>query len=243
MPLLHVKWFVPAGDYGRSFFSFADPTVLLWLGFVALLVGVAWFLDKKLPGPGAVFLKAVKNHEKKLICLLCVLVGISLVGMIYKEIFILDLLNFAGIVAFLLAWSGKVPGLTKEKGLRALTVLTGVALVLLAFSEKFLRPDMAMEFLAQYDFNFMKSLGFEIFSDQLFVLSVGMMEMTFGLILILGLIPRINILVLAFFFLSTNIYLFLNGYVDDGLTELIGHLPVIATVVMVTAFGSGRVRD
>lgn len=162
------------------------------------------------------------------------------IASIFGPIEALDYINLIGVAAFLAFTDHKETKHLKREGLRTLTILTGLTLVVLAFSEKLLNPDLALSLLAEYDLNFMKMMGFHHFSDELFVLSTGMMELTFGAILMLGWIPRINILSLTFFFLATNTYFFCIGQFEEGMMELLGHLPVVATVIMIVAFGVGR---
>lgn len=149
-----------------------------------------------------------------------------------------DYLNLVGIAAFLYLEKPiiKAPHPWKDHALDGLRVLTGLALVVLAFSEKLLAPGKSLSFLADYDLNFMSGLGFH-FSDRLFVLSAGSMELVFGLIMLLGWIPRINTIALAFFLISSNLYFFIQGHSIEAWTELFGHLPVIGTALLLILFG------
>ncbi len=118
----------------------------------------------------------------------------------------------------------------KECGLSFLRLGTGATLVVLGLSEKIFAPELGLNFLAQHDWNFMQLLGFN-FSDYLFVLSAGSVEMLFGLVFMLGVVTRLNALVVAIVF---SIPLFLLGPI-----ELAGHLPHFAAVVLLLLFGSG----
>ena len=75
-------------------------------------------------------------------------------------------------------------------------------------------------------------LGFHQFSDYWFVLSAGAVEVIFGLIFVLGIVTRLNALVLAGFFIATLILL--------GPMELLGHAPHFAIVFVLLVFGSGE---
>lgn len=108
---------------------------------------------------------------------------------------------------------------------------TGATLLILGFSEKILRPELGVNFLALHDWNFMQMLGFEWYSDYLFTLSAGAVESLFGLIFILGIMTRLNALVAAFVF---TIPLFILGPI-----ELAGHLPHFAAIVLLLLFGGG----
>ncbi|MCD5380979.1 MAG: DoxX family membrane protein [Candidatus Pacebacteria bacterium] len=118
----------------------------------------------------------------------------------------------------------------KEYALSFLRLGTGFTLLTLGFSEKILNPEFGINFLAQHDWNFMQSLGFE-FSNYLFVLSAGAVESLFGLVFILGVVTRLNALIVAIVF---TIPLFILGPI-----ELAGHMPHFAAVVLLLLFGSG----
>ncbi len=111
-----------------------------------------------------------------------------------------------------------------------LRIGTGATLLTLGFTEKILHPEFGINFLRQFDWNFMQLLGFP-YSDYLFVLSAGVVEALFGLIFILGIVTRLNALVVAIFF---SIPLFLLGPI-----ELAGHVPHFAAVVLILLFGAG----
>lgn len=120
----------------------------------------------------------------------------------------------------------------EEYALPLLRVIAGLNLLILGFSEKILRSDLALNFLQNYHWNFMQMLGIEWYSDLMFVYSAGIIESLLGLIFILGAITRINALVVSVFFLITLVLL--------GPTELLGHLPYFAFVILMILFGSGE---
>lgn len=149
-----------------------------------------------------------------------------------------DYINVIGMVIFLYLekpFNGKLDR-WKHRSLDFLRVLTGTALIVLAFTEKLLAPEKALSFLADYDVNFMSAIGFD-YSDRLFVLSAGSMELVFGLIMLLGFIPRINTLALAGFLISSNIFFFVQGYSSEGVVEIMGHLPIIASAILIILYG------
>ncbi|MBI2611052.1 DoxX family membrane protein [Candidatus Kaiserbacteria bacterium] len=119
-----------------------------------------------------------------------------------------------------------------EYALPLLRIGTGATLLVLGFSEKILRPELGINFLAQHHWNFMQLLGFEWYSDYLFTLSAGAVESLLGLVFILGIVTRLNALVLAIFF---TVPLFVLGPI-----ELAGHLPHFAAVVLLLLFGGGN---
>ncbi len=118
----------------------------------------------------------------------------------------------------------------KHYGLSFLRIGTGATLMILAFSEKILAPEYGINFLQIHDWNFMYKLGFE-FSNYLFVISAGAVEFILGLIFVLGLITRLNALIVAVIF---SIPLFILGPI-----ELAGHMPHFAAVVLLLLFGGG----
>jgi len=117
----------------------------------------------------------------------------------------------------------------KKYSLGILRIGTGVTLVTLGFSEKILKPELGLNFLAQHDWNFMSCLGF---SDYLFVLSAGSVEALLGVLLILGVMTRVTALVIAIIF---TIPLFILGPI-----ELAGHLPHFVAVFVILLFGAGE---
>lgn len=150
----------------------------------------------------------------------------------------IDYINLIGIAFFLFASQYKKRDFQKY-ALPSLRIFTGAALFILAFSEKLLYPDRAYEFLSRYELNFMSFVGFENYNDTLFTLSAGAVEAAFGIILMLGIIPRINIVALTGFFLASNLFFYIQGYYEEGVVELMGHLPVVATAIIIFAYGAG----
>lgn len=120
----------------------------------------------------------------------------------------------------------------QEYTLPILRLGTGTTLFVLGFSEKILRPELGINFLSEYHWNFMQNLGFAWYSDYLFTISAGAVESLIGLIFILGIITRLNTLVLAIFF---TIPMFILGPI-----ELAGHLPHFAAVLLLLLFGGGN---
>lgn len=154
----------------------------------------------------------------------------------------MDYINLIGIAIFIFLSSDKNKKLVKYEylALPLLRIFTGIALVILAFSEKLLYPSKAYELVDKYDLNFMSGLGIEWFNHELFILSAGVVETIFGLILIFGWITRINTIALTSFFIASNIYFLVIGYPEEALVELTGHLPLIGTVIILIIYGSGH---
>lgn len=115
-----------------------------------------------------------------------------------------------------------------------LRVLTGLALIILAFTEKLARPELSLEFLDRYPaFNVLQLaggvLGFEV-SDLVFVQVAAGIEILFGLLLISGALPQLVVIAAGIPFNATLVFL--------GATELIGHLPIYGAMLALLVYGS-----
>lgn len=155
----------------------------------------------------------------------------------------LEYLNMAGIACCLLLFHfhpERYRTHLKAYSIATLRILTGIALVSLGLSEKILNPDLGVYFVEDYQWNFMYNLGFTDFSNELFVFSAGMMEVIFGIILLLGTTTRVNILIVSAFMFTSNLTFFVSGNYSEALMEIFGHLPFIATAMILIFFGSGN---
>lgn len=162
---------------------------------------------------------------------------------VYGVVPALEYLNILGIACCLQLFHFhpvKLRTQLKAYSIASLRVLTGIAVITLGFSEKLLNPELGEFFVSAYQWNFMANLGMESFTDQLFVFSAGVMEVVFGIILVLGTTTRINILVVSGFMLASNITFFASREYSEALTEIFGHLPIIATAMILIFFGSGN---
>lgn len=165
------------------------------------------------------------------------------VALAFGPVSALEYLNLAGIATCLLLFHfhpEKYRVHIKAYSIAALRILTGCSLVVLGLTEKLLNPQLGEYFVRDYMWNFMARSGIEIFSDQLFVFSAGVMEVVFGIILILGTTTRLNILVVSGFMLASNITFFVTRNYSEALVEIFGHLPIIATAIILIFFGSGN---
>jgi uncharacterized membrane protein YphA (DoxX/SURF4 family) len=77
----------------------------------------------------------------------------------------------------------------------------------------------------------MQALGLDVFDDLLFVFSAGLAELTFGILIFLGVGTRIVLATVAVFFLLTSILL--------GLHELVGHIPIMVSCLVLLSEGGG----
>jgi len=136
--------------------------------------------------------------------------------------------EYFSIISF--SFLRKIVAPYKKYGLSILRLGTGTTLIVLGLSEKILAPQFGIDFLSRYEWNFMEMIGIK-FSDYLFILSSGSVEILFGLIFVLGVVTRLNSLVVAIVF---SIPLFILGPI-----ELAGHLPHFTAVVLLLLFGNG----
>lgn len=116
----------------------------------------------------------------------------------------------------------------------ALRVLTGIGIVVLAFTEKLLNVPMGVEFLERYPLNFFPAIGLEGIGDAEFILIAGTVELTFGLLLISGAFVRLMTLILWVPFNLTLPFL--------GWRELVGHLPIYGIMALIVIWGEERKR-
>lgn len=121
-----------------------------------------------------------------------------------------------------------------------LRIWTGISLVALAIGEKLAPAALGQTFVSAYQWNFMQSLGFEIFDDRLFVLSAGMIEAVIGTVLILGTTVRLVVLVLSAAMALSNVVFILQGNTEAALVEFIGHMPIIGTALILLLLGYGQ---
>lgn len=107
----------------------------------------------------------------------------------------------------------------------------GISILVLGFTEKLLAPDLGVAFLQEYPhFNVLRELGLEWFTDQRFVYLAGIVEATAGAALLCGFLPRVVILAL---WIPFNL-----GIPFLPPTELIGHLPILATMYVLLVRGT-----
>jgi hypothetical protein len=114
----------------------------------------------------------------------------------------------------------------------ALRVLTGIGIVVLAFTEKLWNVPMGVEFLERYPLNFFPAIGVEGIGDAEFILIAGTVELTFGLLLFSGAFVRLMTLILRVPFNLTLPYL--------GWRELVGHLPIYGIMALIVIWGEER---
>jgi uncharacterized membrane protein YphA (DoxX/SURF4 family) len=156
----------------------------------------------------------------------------------YGVIPILERVDLLGIALFLVILPpGDDPGgavrpreETVARAMLALRTLVGGALILLAFTEKLARPALAVDFLEEYPaFNVMRTLGLDA-SDLTFIRIAGAVELLFGLLILMGVMPQLAVIIAGIPFNATLFFL--------GASELIGHLPIYGAMLALLVAGS-----
>jgi hypothetical protein len=123
-----------------------------------------------------------------------------------------------------------VEPLAVQRAVLVMRVAVGAALIVLAFSEKLLVPDLAEELLAAFpEIDVFRILGIAVPAEA-YVRIAAITELAFGLLLISGAAPQVVVLVAAVPFNLTLL-------VFDRF-ELIGHLPVYGVLAALLVYGS-----
>jgi hypothetical protein len=156
----------------------------------------------------------------------------------YGVVPILERVDLLGVALFLVLLPPEdTPGGAVDAGpervrvpLFALRLAVGGALIILAFTEKLARPDLALVLLDRYPaFNVLQAFGIPV-GDLAFVRIAGAVELLFGLLIISGALPQIAVIVAGIPFNATLFFL--------GTEELIGHLPVYGAMLALLVYGS-----
>ena len=214
-----------AQAYGRTYLApsleLAEGTVGTVLAIVEGILGV-WLVTGWRIRPAAL-----------------ALVAAGPVGMLfYNVVPILERIDLLAIAVFLVF----IPPSSDNDGavdvspvelrapLFALRLMSGSALIVLALTEKLLRPDLALVLLDDYPFlNIARLVGVEL-PDLEFVRFAGTIELLFGLLIISGALPQIAVLVAGIPFNATLFFF--------GASELVGHLPVYGVMLALLIYGS-----
>jgi hypothetical protein len=158
---------------------------------------------------------------------------------------VLQRIDVLGLAAYVLCvgpgrWSadtelgvGREPSLDAHaRGIWALRVGAGLALIVVAFAEKLANPELALAFLRDHpDLNVAQAIGLG-WTDLQFIRAAGAIEVLFGLLLISGALPQ-AVVVIAGVPFNASLWFF-------GVNELLGHLPVYAAMLVLLVYGSDR---
>lgn len=118
-----------------------------------------------------------------------------------------------------------------------LRISVGISLIVMAFTEKLMYPELGLSFLDVHQWNFMQMIGFDWFSNKLFVLSTGFAELIFGIVFVFGYLTRINTILIALFFACSVITMSLQF----GMWE-VEDLVVYSAAIVFLMFGAGQTR-
>jgi len=173
------------------------------------------------------------------------LVVLGPIGMLeFGVLPVLQRVDVLGLALFLLfsgpgRWSAdlelgrerEVPPIELGRAIWVLRVAAGVALIVVAYVEKLGNPEFAQAFLTsqEIELNVPAALGFPV-SDLEFVRAAGAIEVLFGLLLISGALPQAVVIAAGIPF---NVTLFFYGT-----NEMLGHLPVYGTMLVLLVWGS-----
>lgn len=162
-------------------------------------------------------------------------------GLVSGPMALLECANLAAVAAFLVVLPpgadrhgavARTADLTERTrlALLLLRIGVGVALVALAFTEKFTNPAMATRTVEEFPaLDVFALVGIDL-DPGTFVAVAGAVELLFGLLVISGAFPQVAVLVAAVPFNAT-LTLF-------GQAELVGHLPVYGVFLAMLAYGS-----
>lgn len=120
----------------------------------------------------------------------------------------------------------------KPYAMAVLRFFTGLSFIIVGSLYKIYEPAYALEFLRMHNVNFIQGMGFANFTNEMFVLSAGITEILLGVLIILGLLPRL-VGFIMFFLFTITLSIF-------GIYELLGHLPLYAVAFALIAQGGGE---
>jgi hypothetical protein len=162
-------------------------------------------------------------------------------GMIhYGPVAIVERADLLGVALFLAILP---PGSDRYGAVRAsrravaaatwsLRTMVGTALIVVAFTEKLIDPELALHLLDRYPvLNVARAIGLPV-SDLAFVRFAGAVEVLFGLLILSGALPQLGVIVAGIPFNATLFFF--------GSIELIGHLPVYGAMLALLVYGSDR---
>ncbi len=245
----------PYRDYAAGVLAFATGFTLFVTALRGQLLAANYLLPAGMPG---LILKAAELGVGALL-MVGLFTPVAAVGILalYASTFVLhpaiepvDYLNFVGIALFLLTFArgrysldwflGKPILSTPEQrkwAYVALRFLTGFTLLWLALL-KWRRPDLHLTLMDRYpNFNpylFLEWIGLKM-SREMYVFMLSVVEACVGIFEMFGFLTRIAAVVLMILFLGSIAFL--------GPNELVGHLPIMATLVVLFVYGDGYQKN
>jgi len=131
--------------------------------------------------------------------------------------------------------SGLSPQDREALAIAVLRTLFGLQLIVLSAHDKLLEPGVSLAFVDKYSFvNVPALLGATQFTNMHFVFGAGLAEISFGALLIANVAVRGTCVILLGMFMTTGVVF--------GIEEMVGHLPIIAMLVLLLVSGSPRSR-
>jgi len=131
--------------------------------------------------------------------------------------------------------SGLSPQDREALAIAVLRTLFGLQLIVLSAHDKLLEPGVSLAFVDKYSFvNVPGLLGATQFTNMHFVFGAGLAEISFGALLIANVAVRSTCAILLGMFITTGVVF--------GIEEMVGHLPIIAMLVLLLVSGSPRSR-
>jgi len=117
-----------------------------------------------------------------------------------------------------------------------LRTLFGFQLIVLAAHDKLLEPGVSLAFVDKYSFvNVPALLGASQFTNLHFVFGAGLAEIAFGSLLLANVAVRGTCVMLLGLFTTTGVVF--------GIEEMVGHLPIIAMLILLMASGSPQLQS
>ena len=117
-----------------------------------------------------------------------------------------------------------------------LRTLFGLQLIVLAAHDKLLEPGVSLAFVDKYSFvNVPALLGASQFTNLHFVFGAGLAEIAFGALLLANVAVRGTCAILLALFTTTGVVF--------GIEEMVGHLPIIAMLILLMVSGSPQLQS
>src|SRR5499427_3031430 len=132
--------------------------------------------------------------------------------------------------------SGLSPQDREALAIAVLRTLFGFQLIVLAAHDKLLEPGVSLAFVDKYSFvNVPALLGASQFTNLHFVFGAGLAEIAFGSLLLANVAVRGTCVMLLGLFTTTGVVF--------GIEEMVGHLPIIAMLILLMASGSPQLQS
>src|SRR5262252_45588 len=132
--------------------------------------------------------------------------------------------------------SGLSPQDREALAIAVLRTLFGLQLIVLSAHDKLLEPGVSLAFVDKYSFvNVPALLGASQFTNLHFVFGAGLAEIAFGTLLLANVAVRGTCAILLALFTTTGVVF--------GIEEMVGHLPIIAMLVLLMVSGSPQLQS